>query len=130
MCHFVQFFFFFFLIWYVKGPLTKLATKIFDLSVLILGAWLHIYLKLQIIKTVSFYIRSKKCIFYCILYCTSFLSFQFSRNFRASKTKICGVAVDKPPHGSVNGSLGHSRNRAFCYRLAVLHTVFHLKFIC
>jgi len=29
---------FFFLIWYVKRPLTKLATKIFDLSLLILGA--------------------------------------------------------------------------------------------
>ena len=43
----------------MKILLRKLATKIFDLSVLILGVCLNVYLSLQKISIVFFYIRGK-----------------------------------------------------------------------
>jgi hypothetical protein len=46
-------------VWYVKRPLRNLAIKIFDLSVLILGVSLNVYLSLQIVRIVLFYMRCK-----------------------------------------------------------------------
>ena len=48
-----------FRVWYVKRPLRKLATKIFDLPVLILSAFLNVYLSLQKVRIVFFSIRGK-----------------------------------------------------------------------
>jgi hypothetical protein len=50
-------------------------------------------------------------------------------NMLGSTIKIkYGVAIDGSPQGSVNGAVGHSCNRAFCYKLPVLYKVFHLLF--
>ena len=57
-CHLVQ------VIEYVKRPLRKLATKIFDLSLLILGVFLKVYLSLQ--KGQSFSIHEVQT--YSLLY--------------------------------------------------------------
>jgi len=48
-----------FWIWYVKRPLRKLTTKIFDLSVRNLGVIFHVHLSSQRIRTIFFYIRGK-----------------------------------------------------------------------
>ena len=48
-----------FWVWYVRGSLRNLATKIFDLSVLILGVSLYVYLPIQTLRIVFFYIRGK-----------------------------------------------------------------------
>jgi len=56
--------------------------------------------------------------------------FLFSWNFRSSKTKNGGVAMDEPSQGSASGPVDHSWGRAFCYRLAVLYKLFGLLFKC
>jgi len=54
----------------------------------------------------------------------------FSWKFRASKTKNRRFDVDETKQDSVNGSVGHSRNCAFCYRLPAVYKVLHLLFKC
>ena len=48
-----------FWIWYVKRPLRKLATKIFDLSFHNLGVRFHVHLSSQRARNIFFYIRGK-----------------------------------------------------------------------
>jgi len=58
-----------FWVWYVKRPLRKLATKIFDLSLLILGVCLNVYFSLQWVRIVFFCLRGKVCsLLYNLLY--------------------------------------------------------------
>ena len=113
----------------MKGPLRNLATKICDRPILIFGLRLNVYLSSQTVRTVFFYKRGD-CVLYCIISCTVFLSFKFSRNFRASKTKNGDVALDEPPQGSVSESVDHSRNSALCYRFPTLYEVIRLVLKC
>jgi len=55
----------FFLIWYLKLPLRKLATKIFELYILIFGVCICVYLLSEKISTVVFYIQVKN-VFYTV----------------------------------------------------------------
>ena len=50
---------FFFLVWRVKRPLRKMATKIFDPSVLILGVCLNAYLSSRRVRIAFFYVRGE-----------------------------------------------------------------------
>jgi len=47
----------------VEKPLSKLATKIFDLSVHNMGVWLHVHLSSQRVRTIFFYIRGQSVFF-------------------------------------------------------------------
>ena len=70
-----------------------------------------------------------KFVLYCIIYCTSFLSFQFPWIIWSFENNKCRLAIDGPPQGSINWPVDHSCNRAFCYKLPVLY-VFYLLFKC
>ena len=62
---------------YVRRPLRKLATKIFDLSVN-LDVCLNVFQHRK--QGLSFAIYEYKRVLCCIIYCASFLSFQFPWN--------------------------------------------------
>ena len=50
-----------FWVWYVKRPLRKLTTKIFDISLLTFSVSLNVYFSLHSVRIVFFYIRGKAC---------------------------------------------------------------------
>jgi hypothetical protein len=55
-----------FTVLYVRRPLRKLATNIFDLSDLILGLCLNVYLSSQKVRAAFFCIRGKVCSVYVV----------------------------------------------------------------
>jgi len=69
-----------------------------------------------------------KFVLYCIIYCTSFLSFQFPWIIWSFENNKCRLAIDGTIQGSINWPVYHSCNRAFCYKL--LYKVFYMSFNC
>ena len=75
----------------------------------------------------TLYTRCKVCsLMYNLLY--QFSQFPVSMEHLKLRKKKKTVAIDGPPHGSMRGPVGHSWNRAFCYKLPVLNKVLHLLF--
>jgi hypothetical protein len=111
----VLFSFFFSFVW--KNA--DLATKIFDISVLILGFFLNIYLRI-ISESVDFFpylpgenvFATTKCIvrsFYFYISCI----------LRVRKAINNAVALDEPPKRSVNVPAVRSLHHPLCYTLTV-----------
>jgi hypothetical protein len=59
-----------------------------------------------------------------------FLCFTFYKTLELQGRKSGGLAVDKPPRGTLNVPVDYSRNRVFCCRLRALYKLFHMLFEC
>jgi len=97
----------------VNRPLRKLATKFLDLSILILGLCLNVYLSLEKVRIVVSIEEVHRCsVLYELLY--QFSHFPVSKeHLKLPKQKNGGVVIDGPPKGSMNGPGGHSWSRAY-----------------
>jgi len=115
--------------WYVKIPLRKLARKIFDISVLIMGVCLNVYLSLQ--KGLSFSIYEVKVCsaLYNLLYQFSQfpVSVEHLKLRKQKMAKLLSMTSHRAPwmdrwtiHGTVHSAT----------KLPVLYRVLHLLFKC
>ena len=113
----------------MKRSLRKLATKFFNLSVLISDVCLSVYLSLQRVKTVVFYTRGKS-VFCAVKFTAPFFLVSYFHGTSKLRKKNGGVNIDGPPQVSMNTPVDHSRNRAFCYGLPIVYKVVQLLFRC
>jgi hypothetical protein len=81
-------------------------------------------------KIVFFYIQGKS-VFSYVQFTVPVLSvYSLHGTFEPSNTKNGGVAMAGQTHGSMNGPVGHSWSRVFCYKLPVLYsTKFSIRYL-
>ena len=118
-----------FLIWDVKFPLRKFSTKVLQF-IFYFGRMPQLSFIISKTKNCLFLYTKYNFVLYCIIYCTSFLSFQFPWIIWIFENDKCRLAIDGATQGSMNWPVDHSCNRAFCYKLPVLYNVFYLLFKC
>ena len=113
---------------YVRMPLRKLATKNFRPFSYFGRMSQCLFVSTKSKDCLFLYARYKR-VLYCIIYCTSFLSFQFTWNIW-NFAKNGGFAINGSQKDSMTGPMGHSWNHAFYYKLPVLYKIFYLLFKC